>query len=219
MESNFWHERWRSNQIGFHLDEVNPALREYWSDLAIPKGGRVLVPLCGKSVDMLWLADQGYEVIGVELSPLAVAAFFDEQGLKVDKRVTAHFEIWQSGAIIVFCGDFFELAVADIGEVSAVYDRAALIAMPMDMRPDYVHKLKSLCQGTLKGLLVTLFYEQAQMDGPPFSVSSDEVRNLLSDTCEVEMRQNLDTLELNERFKQKGLNFLEEHVYCLQSRN
>lgn len=219
MEPDFWHERWENNLIGFHLDEVNPYLKQHWPELGLPRGSRVLVPLCGKSVDLVWLAEQGYEVIGVELSPLAVAAFFDEQGLKADKRVTDRFEIWQSGAITIFCGDFFVLTTADLGELVAVYDRAALIAMPENMRPDYVQQLKSLFAGPLKGLLVTLYYEQEQMDGPPFAISPDEVRNLLSDTCEVDMRQNLDILEQNARFKQRGLNLLNEQVYLLQSRN
>jgi len=219
VEPDFWHGRWQDNLIGFHLDEVNPYLKEHWPELAVPRGSRVLVPLCGKSVDLVWLAEQGYEVIGVELSPLAVAAFFDEQGLKADKRVTDRFEIWQSGAISLICGDFFALTAADLGEVSAVYDRAALIAMPANRRPDYVRQLKSLVPAPIKGLLVTLFYEQEQMEGPPFAVSSDEVRNLLSATYEIEMRQNLDILEQNARFRQRGLNLLEEHVYLLQSRN
>lgn len=225
VEADFWHERWRNNLIGFHLDEVNPYLKEYWPELALPKGSRVLVPLCGKSVDLVWLAEQGYEVIGVELSPTAVTAFFDEQGLHADKRLTDCFEIWQSGAITILCGDFFDLSPAAVGKIAAVYDRAALVAMPENMRPEYVRQLKSLVAGPLKGLLVTLYYEQSQMDGPPFAVSTDEVRKLLegtsvtSDTCEVDMRQNLDILDQNARFKQSGLNLLEEHIYLLRSRN
>ena len=219
MEADFWHGRWQDNLIGFHLDEVNPVLVQHWPSLDLPAGGRVLVPLCGKSVDLNWLAAQGHEVIGVELSPLAVAAFFDEQGLVADKILTEGFEIWRSGAITIICGDFFQLTSADLGVITAVYDRAALIALPENMRTDYVRQLKSLVAGPMKCLLVTLYYEQQQMDGPPFSVSTDEVRNLLSDTCDVELRQNLDILEQNARFKQGGINMLEEHVYLLRSRN
>lgn len=219
MEADFWHERWDKNLIGFHLDEVNPALQAFWTELDLPKGSRILVPLCGKSVDLVWLAEQGYEVIGVELSPVAVAAFFDEQGLKADKRLTDRFEIWQSGAITIFCGDFFALAAVDIGVISALYDRAALIAMPANMRADYVRQLKLLLAGPINGLLLTLYYEQGQMEGPPFAVSTDEVRNLLSDTYAVDLRQNLDILAQNGRFRDRGINLLEEHVYLLRSRN
>ena len=218
MEADFWHARWKDNLIGFHLDEVNPYLKQYWSALNLPKGSRVLVPLCGKSVDMCWLAEQGYEVIGIELSPLAVAAFFEEQGLTA-KKLSDCFDVWQAGAIKIFCGDFFDLLPADIGKIDAVYDRAALVALPTEMRANYVRQLKSLVPGPIKSLLVTVYYEQTRMDGPPFSVSADEVRNLLSDSYDIDMRQKIDVLANNERFRQKGLNFLEEHVYLLQSRN
>ncbi len=219
MEPKFWHERWHNNLIGFHLDEVNPYLQEHWPELAVARGSRVLVPLCGKSMDLVWLAEQGYEVVGVELSPLAVAAFFDEQGLSADKNVADCFDVWRSGNITIICADFFDLTPADVGPIDVVYDRAALIAMPEKMRPGYVRQLKSLLKGPMKMLLVTLFYDQGQMDGPPFAVGTDEVRKLLSDTCEIDMRQDLDILEQNARFKQRGMNLLREQVYLLRSRN
>ena len=218
MEPKFWHERWQNNLIGFHLDEVNPVLQAFWPKLGLAPGSRVLVPLCGKSVDLVWLAEQGHEVIGVELSPLAVEAFFAEQGFEATRREDC-IDYWQSGNITIICGDFFELIPADIGRIDAVYDRAALIAMPEAMRPAYVRQLKSLLPGPMKGLLITLFYEQQQMEGPPFAVSAEEVQNLLSDTWQADMCQNLDILVQNARFKERGLNLLEEHVYLLRSRN
>ena len=222
MEADFWHERWENNLIGFHLDEVNPKLIEFWPGLNLEKGSRVLVPLCGKTLDLLWLAGQGHEVVGVELSPRAVAAFFDEQGLTPDKTVTDRHERWQAGNITILCGDFFDLNSSDTGEISAVYDRAALIALPAAMRPAYAKQLKSLVPGPMKGVLITLFYPQQEMDGPPFAVSDEEVQNLLSNDMagwQAEMCQNLDILAQNARFKERGLNLLEEHVYLLRSRN
>ena len=219
METDFWHHRWHTAQIGFHLNEVNPYLVQYWPQLDVPKGSRVLVPLCGKSVDLLWLAQQGYEVVGVELSPLAVAAFFAEQGLVADKKMTKTHEVWQNGAITLFCGDFFDLRPEDIGLIEAVYDRAALIALPETMRQGYIRHLMMLCPAPVKSLLVTLFYEQSRMDGPPFAVSPEEVQNLLSDYFEVRLAAQLNILEQNPRFKEKGLKWFEEHIYLLRSRN
>lgn len=219
MEPKFWHERWENNLIGFHLDEVNPKLGEFWPELDLAPGSRVLVPLCGKTLDLIWLAEQGYEVVGVELSPLAVEAFFTEQGLQADKIMSDCFDVWRSGNITVFCADFFDLVAADVGTINAVYDRAALIALPKNMRSAYVRQLNSLLAGPMKGLLITLFYDQAQMDGPPFAVSPEEVQNLLPDTWKLEMRQNLDILEQNTRFFERGINLLQEHVYLLRSRN
>ncbi|MDH5443955.1 MAG: thiopurine S-methyltransferase [Gammaproteobacteria bacterium] len=219
MEPDFWHDRWENDLIGFHLDEVNPMLKAFWPGLGLEQGSRVLVPLCGKTLDLVWLAEQGHEVVGVELSPLAVAAFFEEQGLKADKIVTESYELWRCGRISLICGDFFALTPEDIGVIDAIYDRAALIAMPEKMRPDYARQLNSLVSGPMKGLLLTLFYEQSQMSGPPFAVSPDEVQNLLSGNWLTEKCQDLDILEQNPRFKERGLNLLEEHVYLLRSRN
>ena len=148
-----------------------------------------------------------------------VSTFFTEQGLKADKIVSDCFDVWRSCNITIYCADFFDLVAADVGRIDAVYDRAALIALPKNMRAAYVRQLNSLLAGPMKGLLITLFYDQAQMDGPPFAVSPDEVQNLLPKTWKLEMRQNLDILEQNTRFLERGINLLQEHVYLLRSRN
>ena len=176
MEVDFWHDRWEKNLTGFHLDEVNPHLRENWAALNLKSGSRVFVPLCGKSLDLLWLADQGYEVVGIELSPLAVKAFFSENGLEAKLTHIDGLEYWQSDNISLFCGDFFSLTTEILGTIDAVYDRASLIALPPAMRKDYAAKLTELAQ-TAPKLLVTLEYDQSKMDGPPFSVSQEEVIN------------------------------------------
>ena len=134
MDEDFWQQRWARNEIGFHLNEVNPYLQQFWPALNVAPGAQVLVPLCGKSLDMLWLAEQGYRVLGVELAQAAVEAFFSEQGLVADIDQVGAFRRYRSGAIEVLCGDFFSLTAADLLECRALYDRAALIALPAPMR-------------------------------------------------------------------------------------
>ena len=167
MESEFWHQRWASNQIGFHEGQVNAYLARHYADLGLAPGETVFVPLCGKSVDLRWLADQGAHVVGVELSPIAVESFFAEQGLTPRTRKEAAFTVWESGPIRLLCGDYFALTPAHLAGVHAVYDRTALIALPPERRADYIAHLDRLLPGARRTLLITLEYPQEQMQGPP----------------------------------------------------
>ncbi len=218
MEADFWHNRWENNLTGFHLDEVNPHLKENWPVLNLKPGARVFVPLCGKSLDLIWLADQGFEVVGIELSSLAVKAFFAENNLTADLTHVAGLEYWQSEKISLFCGDYFALTTEILGPVDAVYDRASLIALPPAMRQDYAAKLTELAQSAPK-LLVTLEYDQSKMSGPPFSVSEDEVRALYQANYQVNQLSAQDVLGDNEKFREKGLNFMSECIYKLDAKN
>lgn len=161
----FWHERWTGNQIGFHEGAPNRYLTEHW-DLDVSS---VLVPLCGKSTDLAWLAERGHAVTGVELSPIACEAFFQERGITPTRTPSGAFVRWEGQGVTLLQGDFFELE----GHFDAFWDRAAMIALPADVRPRYAAHLRRLAP---KGLLVTLAYDQAKMEGPPFSVPVDEVR-------------------------------------------
>ena len=134
MQPDFWHKRWQSNQIGFHLPEVNPYLQRFWPQLGVEEGARVLVPLCGKSLDLLWLAHQGHEVLGIELSEKAVEEFFDEHHFDPNVSEQGPFKVYRAGSIELWCGDFFELTAGDVADCTALYDRAALIALPPPMR-------------------------------------------------------------------------------------
>lgn len=218
METGFWHNRWENNLTGFHLDDVNPHLRENWSVLNLPAGSRVFVPLCGKSLDLIWLAEQGHQVVGVELSPLAAEAFFSENKLIAERQQVGDLELWQSEKISLFCGDFFALTTEILGQVDAVYDRASLIALPPAMRQDYAEKMTELAQSAPK-LLVTLEYEQSKMDGPPFSVSEDEVRTLYQAKYQVKQLTAQDVLGDNEKFRDKGLDFMNECIYQLSPKS
>lgn len=218
MESNFWHERWEKNEIGFHKSEFHPFLQQYWPSLHIPQGSGVFVPLCGKSRDLLWLHDQGLNVIGVELSQRAVEDFFAENNLTA--TVTQHGELalYESPGIRIFCGDFFKLTAADLNGVTGVFDRASLVALPPAMRRDYAaHMQKILSPGT-QTLLICFAYPQEQMDGPPFSVEESEVHALFSPASEVIFLTELDALDNEPRFKQRGLTRLHEKVFRLRYR-
>lgn len=214
MEAAFWHDRWEKNLIGFHRDEVNPYLKEYWAHLNLAKGKRVFVPLSGKSKDLIWLADQGYEVIGIELNHLAVEAFFAENNLTATSTQKDGFELVESGKICLICGDFFALTTEILGQIDAVYDRASLIALPPEMRQSYASKMTELCPLAPK-LLITLEYDQAKMDGPPFAVTENEVRALYASNYEVSQCLAQDVLLDNERFRAKGLDYMNECVYQL----
>ena len=214
VKADFWHDRWEKNLTGFHLNEVNPYLKANWASLNLNKGARVFVPLCGKTLDLIWLVEQGYQVVGIELSPLAVKAFFAENNITAEPHQIGELKYWQSENITLFCGDFFTLTNEILGQVDAVYDRASLIALPPEMRQDYAVKLTQLAQSAPK-LLVTLEYDQSKMDGPPFSVTEDEVKALYQANYQVSQLSAQNVLGDNEKFREKGLNYLNECIYKL----
>lgn len=185
MESEFWHERWQRKEIGFHQDEANAYLLTHWQKLDIPQDASVFVPLCGKSKDMLWLADRGHKVLGVELSEIAVREFFDEAGLNPEITKQNNLILFKTPQISIYCGDFFDLQPKQLKQVRAVYDRAALIALPEKMRQDYVACLRKILPPSVSGLLVTMEYDEEKTQGPPFSVRASEVRQLYNDLNEL----------------------------------
>ncbi|SDU98937.1 thiopurine S-methyltransferase [Pseudomonas mucidolens] len=215
MDFTFWHERWAHNQIGFHLSQVNPYLQRHWPSLELACDAKVLVPLCGKSLDLMWLAGQGHRVLGVELSEKAIEAFFREQRLSATFREQGAFKVYQAGAIELWCGDFFALSAADVAGCTALYDRAALIALPMSMREQYAAQLNTLLVQGRSGLLITLDYDQAQKAGPPFAVGDDEVRALLGTRWGLKTLERRDILEASPKFLEHGVQRLEERVYQL----
>jgi len=216
MQPEFWLERWKSNEIGFHQQEINTHLQEYWPRLRVPAGGAVFVPLCGKSRDMLWLRAQGYTVLGVEISPLAVRDFFAENRLSATVTTLPSFECWQADGITLFCGDFFRLTAGQLERVAGVYDRASLIALPPAMRERYVAMLGTILPVMARMLLVTMDYPNGEMQGPPFAVSETEVRALYEQHFQVEHLFTKDILAENPRFVERGLTRLVENVYGIQ---
>ena len=213
MHAEFWQARWARSEIGFHLSEVNPYLQRYWPDLGLAQGSRVLVPLCGKSLDMLWLAGQGYRVCGVELAQKAVEDFFAEHQLEPVITEEGGFRVYRCEALEIYCGDFFALTASDVADCVAFYDRAALIALPAPMRERYAAHLQQILPQGVHGLLITLDYDQAQMSGPPFAVDDDEVQRLLGGAWQVRMLEEQDVLGESWKFLQAGVTRLEERVY------
>lgn len=215
MEPEFWIQRWRANEIGFHKHEYNQHMTRFIDLLALERGDHVLVPLCGKSRDMLWLADHDFQVTGIEISPLAVQAFFEENALPYKTEPRSFGMAYLGERITILCADLFAIQAADLPAVAAVYDRASLIALPRSMRTDYVEKMTTLVADTVRCLLITLDYPQQEMDGPPFAVSPGEVEQLYSGRFSVERVYSEDCLADEPRFRQRGLTRLDEHVFLL----
>ncbi|MGB5606718.1 MAG: thiopurine S-methyltransferase [Gammaproteobacteria bacterium] len=216
MDTEFWHERWLAGQIGFHQQEINPYLIRYWPALGLPEGTRILAPLCGKSRDMTWLLEQGCHVVGVEVSRLAVEAFFSENNLTPTLRQEDGCVRYTSTGIELLCGDFFTLTRDHIGRIEGVYDRASLIALPPALRPRYAAHLAALLDTGINCLLITLDYNQLEMAGPPFAVSANEVARLFGRHFTIESFCSHDVLETHQRFREAGLSQLSEHTYLLE---
>ena len=174
MDPSFWHQRWEKNEIGFHEGKPNPLLVEHFHELSIAKGRRIFVPLCGKTRDISWLLSRGYRVAGAELSQLAIEQLFIELGMQPEIEAVGNVEQWSANNIDIFIGDIFAVSGKVLGPVDAVYDRAALVAFPKDMRNRYAAHLTEMT-GKAPQLLICYGYDQTLMDGPPFSVSHQEV--------------------------------------------
>ena len=214
MEASFWHDKWERQQIGFHLNEVNPFLTRYWKQLGL-NGGTVLVPLCGKSLDMVWLNQHDHYVVGNELSNAALEGFISEQQLQVNHHNHDTLNCYSNDGYQLWQGDFFNLNEEKLPRLNAFYDRAALIALPPQMRQRYWAHLASLLQPGTPGLLITLDYPQQQFNGPPFCVTEEEVRQLSEGLFEVELLCREDVLAENPRFVHKQVERLDELVFRL----
>jgi len=176
MNVDFWHQKWEKDEIGFHADMPNPLLTAYFSELNIQAGSRVFLPLCGKTLDIKWLLSKGYRVVGAELSQRAIEQLFSE--LALEPKVTEGGKLlhYQAKNLDIFVGDIFDLSNNEIGVIDAIYDRAAFVALPDDMRKRYSKHLVAITKKA-KQLLITFEYDQSLIGGPPFSISSDEVNH------------------------------------------
>ncbi|MGF1834365.1 thiopurine S-methyltransferase [Photobacterium sanguinicancri] len=207
MDAEFWHSRWAENRIGFHLDDANPLLLKYWAALDATRADSVLVPMCGKSIDLDWLAQKHSSVVGIELSQIAVRSFFAEHLYTPMVIEQGNGQaIYEFDEIKIHCGDFFTVPVEP---TDVVYDRAALIAMPETLRKQYAERLLSLTKPGGRILLITLDYPQEQLNGPPFSVDEAEV-NALFDGCKITLLERDDKDESHPRRKQGISRFAEE---------
>lgn len=215
MEAAFWESKWQRGEIGFHLDDVNPSLVEFFPELKLAPGDTVFVPLCGKSLDMLWLAEQGVQVIGVELVREAVVAFFEERALTPRIEESGEFRVFRAGAYTIWQGDVFKLPKAAVHTCTAIYDRAALIALPLAMRVAYADTKARLFPKPVPSLLITLDYPQDEAEGPPFSVSAEEVQRLYGARYEISCLDNQPLMNEARAPKHRDLSRISEAVYRL----
>ncbi|MGH8162043.1 MAG: thiopurine S-methyltransferase [Gammaproteobacteria bacterium] len=218
MQAEYWLKRWREGRTGWHHDSVMPLLVEHWPALEVQRGTRVLVPFCGKSLDMIWLAEQGLRVLGVEVSPLAVEQFFAENDLEPEKRKAADGIHHVAGDVEVIQGDLFQIEPATLAACGAVYDRAAVIAQPAPERERYAKEVYSRLPGGCRGLTITLEYPQAEMDGPPFSVDESEMQRLFGSAWDITLAERRDILAGQPGFREAGLTSLHTCVYRLRRR-
>jgi thiopurine S-methyltransferase len=210
MTEDYWLERWREGRTRFHLADVNPHLIEH--SAVFSEATRVLVPLCGKSLDLEWLVTHGYDVVGVELVELAAQAFFAERGLAPTRREAGEFVVYEHGSLAIWVGDFFATTSAQLGTFDAAYDRAAMIALPAELRKHYTSHLQTLLTPKAKLLLITLHFDVP--GGPPFSVPPEEVSDAFAG-AEVRLLASLDSSADPPSAVERGATFEHENVYVV----
>jgi thiopurine S-methyltransferase len=215
MDKDFWLDRWKLGQIGFHQKEINSHLQEFWPHLGAQAGQRVFVPLCGKSLDMDWLLAQGHPVVGVELAESAIQEFFAGNQLQPVFSESHTHKSYQASDCQIWCGDYFQLLPSQLLGANFVFDRASMIALPPAMRVNYVHKMAELVPKGAQSLLITIEYDSSKMQGPPFSVSEEEVKNLYAPHAQLNLLFEKDVLRENIPFQGK-LDWLMERVHLLR---
>ncbi len=223
MEIDFWLERWNNNQTGFHQQQVNPYLTYFYGEKGPATEQReklkVFVPLSGKSKDMLWLSQNGYKVFAVECSERAVKDFFEENSLNYKHAQKEEHALYQSSdlpnLIEIYQGDFFELQPDVLNDITDIFDRASLVALPVEMRQQYAKKMAELQKPGVRTLLVTLTFDPEEMNGPPFSVSEEEVNKLYSENFSVQKLLSKNVIDEEPGLKKRGLTALTEAVYKL----
>lgn len=216
MEISYWHSRWRKSNTGWHMNDVHPQLANLWPQLLFTSNPRVLVPLCGKNIDMKVMADQGSYVIGVEVSQKALQEFMDEQPQEFREESSHGFTIYKSDSFELWEGDFFQLPADKIPALDLIYDKASIVALPPDMRRDYAQKILDLCNPHTHMLIQTFEYRQEEMKGPPFSVMEAEVKELFANQLQIDLMHEQSKLDEVSKFRQRGLSsYFIEKIYHL----
>jgi thiopurine S-methyltransferase len=218
MDREFWLERWRKREIGFHEGRPNAMLEKHWPTLGLAPRARVLVPLCGKSLDLVWLAARGHRVAGVELSEIAVREFFTENEIEPAVEARGALTVWSGGDVEVWCGDLFALDSRQLGPIDGVYDRAALVAMPPDRQPAYGAQVASIVGPRASGLLITVAYDQDRMQGPPFSTPLERVHMAYGPHFEITEVDRGDALDNRSELRQRGIDSMESITMRLSRR-
>lgn len=220
MELSYWQSRWRKNNIGWHMDQVYPPLKKYWPEIELQKRSTVLVPLCGKSLDIVWLMEQEYNVIGVEISALAIRELLQLLGGEFSKRQKGDFTVFSSQNVALWQGDFLKMESEFLPAIDAVYDKAALIALPPDKRKTYTGTVKNIISSHTKMLLNCFEYEQKEMKGPPFTVFREELDQHYGELFSINLLQKQSLFEQLQKFQSRGLSsYLTEKIYLLKPCN
>ena len=211
-----WLEFWDNNETNWHSDVVTQELEEYLGLLKLESGDTVFVPLCGKSLDMIYILNRGFSVIGVELSEIGIKQFFHENGLDFTISQVGKFDLYSAKNIEIYCGDFFSLTSKHLCDVKAVFDRKSLIALDRNLRQKYVKHLNDIISLGVRILLITLHYPQHQMSGPPFSVDKSEVESLFSMTFKYQELRSFEDIENGSKLALSGVDYIGNAAYCLQ---
>lgn len=217
MEISYWQSRWKKDNTGWHMDEVFPLLKSFWHRLELRKSSTVLVPLCGKSLDIDWLAAQGYRVIGADVSEKAVNILKDRLPYSFTKSAKGSFTCYKSASVELWRGDFFRLRKQWLPTIDAIYDKAALIALPPDKRRQYTTHLQNLAESHTQIFVNCFEYEQEEMNGPPYAVMENELQSLFGNRFNIELLYKHSLFNELPQFGQRGLkSYLIEKIYHLQ---
>ncbi|MGJ8756940.1 thiopurine S-methyltransferase [Acinetobacter sp. HC8-3S] len=208
MKHEFWHDKWQSNNIGFHLSNPNPLLIKHIHSLNLQPQARIFIPLCGKSLDIHWLLEQGFHVTGIDLSPIAIEELISELKLEFTVSQVGDLTHYHHQNIDLYVGDFFELSLGHISKIDATYDRAALVALPEHMREAYTQHLVQLTQNAPQ-LLISFEYDQDLLAGPPFSVPEQEIKKYYASRYKIKQLSS-------EYEKLKGKVDAKENVWLLE---
>jgi len=213
MDAHFWHQKWEQNDIAFHERDTNPFLIKYFDLLSLSKNNRVFLPLCGKTLAIHWLLSNGYRVVGSELSEIAIKQLFSELAIEPKTKAINEIRCYSADNIDIFVGDIFDLSRGVLGRVDAIYDRAALVALPETMRNRYTAHLMEITDRAPR-LLICLDYDQSLLDGPPFSVTETEVHQYYQDSYDLTALASVDVVG-----GLKGKCPAKENVWLLKQRN
>jgi thiopurine S-methyltransferase len=211
MEASFWHQKWEKGDIGFHKSETNPLLVDHFEKLDLAEGGRVFLPLCGKTRDFAWLLACGYRVVGVELSELAIQELFADLSIEPKISRVGELAFYRANDIDIAVGDIFAVSAEMVGHVDAIYDRAALVALPTHMRDNYTSHLMKITNAAPQ-LLICYEYNQQLINGPPFSITAEEVKRHYAATYQL---QPIESKDVAGGFKGKVAS--SETVWLLQT--
>ena len=216
MEPDYWIEGWQVGRTGFDQSEPHRWLPEHWPSAELAADATVLVPLCGKTVDMVWLAEQGHRIIGVEVSEIAVEGFFDMVELTPEVEVIGPLSVYRAGPYELWRGDLFEVPATVFDRVDVVYDRASIVALPPPIRQRYTQTLSTQLRGDAPWYLVSFTYDQSEMEGPPFSVTLEEIDALLADEFTIETVLDESVIEQAAAMQERGLTHMRETLSILR---